>query len=383
MLHPLEALPTEVETKLLALVDRQQELLEFAVNTSSNTRLLRDHGSYDFTEAAETLLRSKLGDNFTDWLSLVEYTGIRINLERLVGHSKADKESVLRDFDHDQAFWLDDDPSFRFAFDPRKSAAHGAAKGCLNPFFERFFGFELLLPDGTGFRKREIYDGYVSKNPTIDRVCGFCDGSMKRDRPKRQRKEYTLEHFFHKELHPSICMHPYNLIPCCDVCNDLRGEHEVLEVDGRALALGEIFHPLLRPARENVELRYYSDDLQPEELEFMRIHVEAWESAISVYSKLYRIPERWLEMWTDIDSVVSGRLRGLIESHRTSGNDEISFNDFEKMVHAAIRSLQGYAYRFEYPAHHWLMWARNDSRRLELLYRSHVETRDLAAPVAK
>jgi hypothetical protein len=367
MLHPLNPLPPELEDKLLKLIDRQRELLLFAVN----------HGAFD-----DDVLRESLGDRFTEWLHIDKYTGVLIYLEQLVGSPQADKESVLRDFDHDQEFWLGDDPSFQFAFDPNSTDAHKAAKGCLNPFFEEFFGFDLLLTNGTGFRKRDIYDGYVLTNSTVDRVCGFCDGSMKRDRPKRQGRDYTLEHFFHKESHPSISMHPYNLVPCCEVCNKERGNREALEVDGRVLTLGEIFHPLLRPARENVELRYYSQGLEPEELEFIRIDREEWESAITVYSELYRIPERWLELWADIDGVVGGRLRALIDLHRNSQGAGITPIAFEQMVHSVLRSLQDYTARYEYPAHYWLMWARNDRRRLKMLYQSHVVTRGLNAPGA-
>lgn len=356
MLHPLNPLPVDVERKLLTLVDRQRELLEFAVN----------HTVFDPSD-----FRKTCGDGFADWLNEKQYTGVLNNLKQLIQCPQSEKEQVLSDFDHDQEFWLNES-SFQFSFDPQKTGAHKAAKGCLNPFFEKFYRFDLLLRDSESLVKRDIFEGYVKKNPSVRGVCAFCDGSMKKDQPRQRFRDYTLEHFFQKDQHPSICLHPYNLIPCCEICQEERGNKEALELNGAPLKFGDIFHPLLRPARERVELQYYSYDLEPEDLKFVDAYLEDCSKGVAVYSQLYRVPQRWKELWMEIDDVVKGRLAGLIENHKYSNNAEVTLRDFEQMIHIAIRSLQPFTNRYAYPACRWLMWARNDPRRVAMLYKSMV-----------
>ncbi|MGB1250553.1 MAG: hypothetical protein ACPG8W_08090 [Candidatus Promineifilaceae bacterium] len=357
MLHPLKPPIKQVEDRLLDLIEWQEKLLVFAAN---------------HTDANETALRTALGDVFTDWLMEKRYTGLRNSLAELVTCPASDKQAVLQDFEHDQNFWLGD-PSFRFAYDMRTDA-HKFGRKCLNLFYEIFYAFDKLLQIDEPFKRTNLYEGYLSNNPNLARVCPFCDGSFTRELPKKGKiTKVTLEHFFHKAAHPTICLHPHNLFPCCAICNSQRADQEMLWLDEAPLSMGDIFHPILNPARNNIEIRYYSRDIHsPDDLEFVKIYKEDWHKAIGVYSTLYRIPARWKELWTEVESVVQTRLWAAIDNHRDSGNAAPSLVEFDNMIGLIIRSLKRYSNRYEYPAHRWLVWVRSESDRVRKLHQAYV-----------
>lgn len=362
MLHRLNPPTAQIEDDLLALVERQRQLLTFACN----------HDHFD-----ESALRVTLGDQFTEWI--LRHSDLRNFLTHLLSCAPADKAEVLADFDHDQEYWAQlNDSTFQFSFSPNKSDAHQYAKECLNCFYTLINSSARLLSPPRQFKRADIIDGYIQENLFLKQICPCCDGNWP-EKPGRNDTPYTLEHFFHKEEHPTICLHPYNLVPMCDVCNSRRGNKEVLEsAPGIQVGVHKIFHPLFRPAKENVELQYYSPDLRPERLQFVNLPTQLgdWSEAITVYDRLYEIPQRWQERWDEIDSVISMQVRTALEAHKYMQQTPPTLIDFERLLGGVINALNEHNGRYQYVAQRWLVWAKQYY--LERLYEAHVTVRSLA-----
>ncbi|MCA9872846.1 MAG: hypothetical protein KC441_04310, partial [Anaerolineales bacterium] len=349
----------QVIDDLLALIDRQRQLLEFACNQDQ----------FD-----ESVLRADLGDQFAGWI--LRHSDLSNSLTQLLSCVQADKAKVLADFDHDQNFWDQmDDSTFKFAFSLDKSTAHKKAKECLNFFYGAISATGPLFPTPKQFKRADIINGYIETNPLLRFICPCCDGNWP-ELSGKDKTPYTLEHFFHKEAHPTICLHPFNLIPMCEVCNSRRGDKEVLgTAPGIQVGAHKIFHPLFRPAKEKVELQYYSPDLRPERLQFVNLptQLDDWREAIAVYDRLYEIPQRWQERWDEIDSVISIQLRTALEAHRYMQQTPLSLIDFERLLGGIIKSLNEHNGRYQYVAQRWLVWAKQYY--LERLYEAHVTAR--------
>lgn len=363
MLHRLKPPTESVESNLFALVDRQRQLLDYA----------RRHNTYN-----EQLLDAELGHSFASWLTARRQNDLLEALKQLIICSEAEKDDVLNGFDHDQEFWAPVDESlFQFAFSPTKTKAHEHAKKCLNTFYKSIPSLAPLLPSPQQFRPEDIIEGYIATNPFLKLLCPCCDGSWP-EQAGRERTPYTLEHFFHKDAHPTVCLHPYNLIPVCGVCNTRRGNKEVLESDSeKSLGIHKIFHPLFRPAKEYVELQYYSRGLNPERLQFVNLptQLDDWREAIEVYDLVYEIPKRWQGQWHQIDEVIGIQIRAGLQGYLSREQPPISLSDFEGIISRIIKDLKEPPGRYQYPAHRWLEWAKQ--YRLENLYEAHVKARDL------
>ncbi|MEM7118486.1 MAG: hypothetical protein AAF614_39050 [Chloroflexota bacterium] len=364
MLHRLSPPAVQVEENLFALVGRQRQLLHFACS----------HTDYD-----EGAFRSELGDSFADWIQAGRHSCLLDDFKQLISCATVDKRLVLADFNHDQKFWeQSDSATFQFAFSPSKTAAHQHAKECLNAFYKSLNSLARLLPVPQQFKRKNVVDGYIATNPFLARICPCCEGDWS-EQVSRSQTPYTLEHFFHKGEHPTICLHPYNLIPMCDVCNSRRGNKEMLHSEtGTYIGIDKIFHPLLRPAIECVELQYYSIDLnKPEKLKFVNLptQLDDWSEAIEGYNFVYEIPKRWQERWNEIDGIIATQVRVALNAHYYSQQSPISRIDFERILSGIILGLNKSAARYHYPAQRWLTWAKQ--YKLQDLYEAHVMERGL------
>lgn len=372
MLHLLNPPDRQCEDDLFALVEWQRKTLLYA----------RDHDRF-----RSNTFRSSLGDDFADWFEDSRRNGhgnqrkafnnFQQNLNALAKCDLSDKQMVLDDFEHDQNFYFHlDDPDFIFAFSPSLSVAHDKAKVCLNAFYE-FLTWEYpaaLVASQRDFHRQDIVESYLERNPTLLSVCPCCDNSW--PEPSRaNRTPYTLEHFFHKDEHASICLHPYNLIPMCGVCNGRRGNKDVLSpTEEEDLSIDQIFHPIERPVRKYAHLQFRSRHLKPEIMNFVNLptRIDDWQTAIDAYEAVYEIPKRWETNWNEIQRTAFSAIQYALQAlqHDGAAIDQALFGQqIERIIETF---MQDYG-RYQYPAGRWLVWAKQ--HKLEHLYEILVEER--------
>ncbi|MCL4266662.1 MAG: hypothetical protein KJ069_25950 [Anaerolineae bacterium] len=371
MLHPLNPPDRQCEDDLFALIELQRKTLTYALN----------HNQFGFDT-----FRIFMGDDFFDWFEDGRNNGQRDqkkafnnfhqNLIALTKFDAAKKQTILDDFDHDQNFYFHlDDHDFMFAFSPVISAAHENAKACLNSFYEFLsWGFPaILMPSGRVFYRQDIVQSYIDRNPILVKVCPCCDNSW--PEPDRAHKTpYTLEHFFHKDEHPTICLHPYNLIPMCRVCNGRRGKKEMLSPkDDIDLSIDQIFHPLERPVRKHADLEFRSRRLEPEIMRFVNLptRIDDWQIAINAYEDVYEIPSRWQANWREIESAASNAISYAIQGVGVPVSRIRFGQELDRIVETFMRDYG----RYQYPAGRWLIWAKTNY--FDALYSAHVESRGL------
>lgn len=376
MLHPLNPPDRQCEDDLFSLIEWQRKMIVYA----------RDHTQFQLNT-----FRQFMGDDFANWFEASRTNGqqdqkkafnnFQQNLNALAKCDLSQKQMVLNDFEHDQNFYFHlDDPIFMFAFSPQISTAHEKAKICLNSFYEFLtWGFPgCLMASHCDFYRQDIVQNYLDQNPILLSICPCCDNSW--PEPSRANKTpYTLEHFFHKEEHPTICLHPYNLVPMCGVCNGRRGNKEMLSPTGNVdITINQIFHPLERPVCNYAQLEFRSRSLKPELMSFVNLptRIDDWQSAIDAYEAVYEIPSRWRASWSEIENTASQAiLHALQASFRIGG--PISRERFSQELELIERTLMQNYGRYQYPAGRWLAWAK--ANYMEKLYEAHVKSRHLAS----
>jgi hypothetical protein len=381
MLHPLKPVDRQCEDDLLALVDWQRKTLTYACT----------HDQF-----RSNTFRTFMGDAFADWFEESRTNGhdkqekafnkFQQELTALVKCVPTQKQTVLDDFEHDLDFYFRlDDPDFMFAFSPDISEAHNKAQVCLNAFYE-FLTWEIpgaLTKSGHNFHRQDIVRSYLEQNPILLAVCPCCDNIWP-EPTRTNNTSYTLEHFFHKEEHATICLHPYNLIPLCNACNSHRGNKEMLCPTGNAdIAISQIFHPIERPAREYAQLEFRSRHLQPEKLFFVNSpkRIDDWQAAIEAYQAIYDIPGRWQTNWKQVQNTANSAIRYAVQGLQ-SGSGSITQEQFEHILNTIVKTFmpdkgeQDYGC-YQYPAGRWLTWAKENY--LCDLYKAHVVSRNVHA----
>lgn len=361
MLHPIN--PPSCIDEFWALVDLQKKMLEFAEANSV------------YTDAA---FKAFVPSEFVDWVIDLRINGKKDSrkaatdfLKDLVDYVKfplAEKSQVLADFVHDQDYFAQlDNPSFSFHFLPGNSSAHEKATGLLVKFYI-FLGEgyppELVgHPSGTApFTKHDVIVGYKRTNPSLEYICPCCDNAFT-DNPRTVGGQgYTIEHYFPKSLYPSLSLHPMNLIPMCNFCNDIKGNVDPLNPLPLPIILSisyaEMFHPYSRPVRGLAKLEVITNPACSESMEFIAKNPPpTYKPSIDSYSIMYQIPDRWNKNRARVD----GRITLYIKRVQKRFNG-VTIDDkiFDQILQESIQELEeGFGIdHLSYPAAHWLAWAR-------------------------
>lgn len=367
MLHPLN--PPTCITELQELINWQRKVLIYARDHSSFNR-----GSYAAAMGADFLAFIAQGKTFSG-NSSKPFKDFESALEQLTNCPLTNKQQVVADFEHDQKFYTYlDDPSFQFALRPAKSKAHQLAQKCLVTFYEFLSSGlpQVLVPAHVKsiFRKPDIVEGYKQTNDFVEYVCPCCD-SQWTDVPGANREGYTLEHYFHKEEYPSICLHPLNLVPMCTGCNNRRHNKDALNPRGSLpIPYDEVFHPLYRPVRRHAELTYIPSASGREQMQFIALPSERknWVNAIDGYGIMYQIPDRWHRLWKRVEQRADRTVRACIRLVTRDGRP-LDQTVFKTVLDDAIYDLETNYEHFNYAAARWLRWARQ--HKFQDLYRDY------------
>lgn len=359
MLHPINS-PSCIN-ELLALVDLQKRMLEFAKANSIYS---------------DATFRTFMPNEFVDWLVILKSTGGKATkkmanrftqeLIDYVKYPQLDKSQVLTDFILDQEYYKrNNDASFTFSLLPAKSTAHEKAKDLLKEFYEFLGeGYPAVLvghsPSSNSFAKSDVVAGFVETNDNVEYICPCCD-SVFTDSANANEKGYTLEHYFPKSLYPSICLHPFNLIPMCSGCNSRKGDIDPLTPSTSPLIqvpYEEVFHPLSRPVRNLAILDFKPGRASLDTMEFVAQNSPpTYEKSIEAYKIMYQIPDRWSKNWTRVDDRIN---RTITRAKKRMIGASIDDQKFDLILQEVIEEFEDSIGKdhLSYPAAKWLEWAR-------------------------
>jgi len=362
MLHPLN--PPCSRRELGFLIGLQRKTLEFSCT-------FKTYNDADYARF--------VGVDFVTWLNSRRHTtldqdkSVRKFFRDMPGLLRCDpalKNQVLSDFIHDQSFYrFFTDPTFHFLFAPSKSPAHAETTKILIYFYD-FLGIagypakvmSHILGSVKGFCKNDVVEGFEATNPGIQYVCPCCDNAFT-DSGNGNAKGYTLEHYFPKSLYPSICLHPYNLIPMCSKCNDVKGQNDPLSPKDHyntlhTVSYADVFHPIYRPVRSIAELLFRSTSGGEVMYFASKDSLRPLNPSITAYELLYDIPPRWKTLWKRVDKRVDDEIKRALKS--LARGQAIDPGLFDRVLQVAIEELEnqcGSEY-LSYPAFRWLSWAR-------------------------
>lgn len=361
MLHPIN--PPSCVNELLALVDLQKKMLEFAEANST------------YSDAS---FKAFVPGVFVDWLLNLKNNGRKDakkvatdflnDLEHYVQYPPAEKRQVLADFIHDQNYYAEiDNSAFNFSLLPAKSAAHEIASNLLKRFYALLgegYPSELvgLSPGLAPFSKKSLVDGYIKNNSNIKFVCPCCDNAFTEVSRTIDGQGYTIEHYFPKSIYPSICVHPMNLIPMCEFCNKRKENIDPLCPLPLPITLSmpysEAFHPHSRPVRNLAMLEFIPDSTVSEHMEFVAKNPPPnYKNSIEAYKIMYQIPDRWIKNRERVDNRIDLCLKRFQKRFKDITIDD---NIFDQILREAIEELEDSfgVDHLSFPAASWLTWAR-------------------------
>jgi len=367
MLHPIN--PPSCVNELLALVDLQKRMLGFAEANSV------------YSDAA---FKTFVPTEFVDWLVDLKVNGrkdakkVAADLLKELGEyvndtvkfPSAEKSQVLADFVSDQEYYAQiDNPIFEFSLLPNKSITHEKASVLLVKFYALLGeGYPSALvghQSGTeSFSKIKVVDGFIEKNPGIAHVCPCCDNPFTDTIRTINGQGYTLEHYFPKSVYPSICLHPFNLIPMCRFCNDRKGAVDPLNPLPSLVRIPytEIFHPISKSVRAMADLCFSSNSAMLTSMEFVAKNPPpTYENSIEAYKIMYQIPDRWNKSWTKVLRKTEVYLKSTFKRYKNQQLDEAVLDEIVVETIADLEEYFGSEY-LNYPAAKWLKWAQANKR---------------------
>ena len=277
MYHPIHRL--DCEPQLKKLNDLARLTIAFGLENDDNT--IEGYQS-DGKEPQQQILVNLLGDEFLNKYgglsfltavraSFIEYfenrdagewlwskqASIAVPVVQLLVIPKSEKQNILQAFDEDLN--LDACISrglFRYS---TICNVNIPALNCVNSIIHNFYT-EILGRSGvpanvmeysTTFNRRDVLSSFIRTNRKL-KVCPGCDGSPPAISGGVVHED--IDHFFPKSKYPFLAIHPLNLTPYCKYCNQTyKRDKDVLDSPGVA-NLTDIYHPYLRPARDEVQI---------------------------------------------------------------------------------------------------------------------------------
>jgi hypothetical protein len=199
---------------------------------------------------------------------------IRPHLLKLVKRSLAEKQGILTviDADLDLAACFTGG-CFHASTIPAgsRAALNGEVKAIFLAFYE-FLNEKGGVPgdkigEHTNLTRQTVLRAYLTAQRGHLSVCPGCDGSP----PSVADGEIhtDLDHFFPKAKYPFLTIHPLNLTPFCKDCNQSYKHQKDALYDTESLvstitSLNEIYHPYIRPARDEIEVGVERDAARQE-----------------------------------------------------------------------------------------------------------------------
>ena len=334
MIHQVQALSDDV-VRLRALVELQLQLLELAA-TQSNV----DNASL------ESHLNGTYRGNASQIAGWVGRHGTLIgNLNTFAAHPNTAEKIVLIDQMRVDANLLftpapkslqvsyncssktGSDPSWKCAasdFCLRFYDIWGYSK---NPGFPDYL-FVAAPMTGQMYTRWDFIDGFLAANDALY-LCAICDATA--FRTQVDSKGHTgIEHFFPKSIYPHLAIHPYNLIPICTYCNNIKNDDDLMQLCGTTLGIQELLLPYQTHQPGLSQMAYVEVGFRgvpvagshPLEIKFKP--ASAFASAATLlnhFGTLYHVEERWNNQLDQIGEQVFRRIQQFLMADVQMGND--------------------------------------------------------------
>ena len=296
-------------------------------------------------------LQSEFGVEIAKWLTDNDVRVLEKLKEICRTKSVADKQVILSDFRHDREFTAHlNDPTFQFQTRPAKT---DPLRTWLVKFYEQLknTGFHPLIcgHHPTDFRDIHWWELFNKENPKRT-MCVTCDGMM------INRK--TIEHYLPKSEYPALSIHPSNLVPMCDKCNNGKDNDDPL--NGRNIT--EIFLPYRDIISQVIDLDF-SSTVGGAEIITIRPTGSAPQltTQVSHYSTVYQIPKRWNDGLNEIASLAIVRLKERLRVLRDEGIPVDRAKFYSVIQRTVVQMEEDWgSYPYCYPATKWLLWAKDN-----------------------
>ncbi len=194
---------------------------------------------------------------------------LRRRINALLAGTDATQRAHLADaFDNDIGFdQRHDAPDFRFRYPGLPGTVRRVAKQLLAAFYDPvlYDGYSIIGPDGTELTldRHLLEHGFFDANAGI-RACPAC--LERRLEEMRSVSIIGCDHYLPKAIYAPLAVHPMNLYFTCMPCNErLKGQKDPLTGARSTRAIAErtqagalcrSYLPFLRPAEEELELRF-------------------------------------------------------------------------------------------------------------------------------
>jgi hypothetical protein len=194
------------------------------------------------------------------------------------------------------------------------------------------------------FSRQDLLGEFVNENKDLV-VCPACDESKHHTSARGVRRS-DIDHYLPKSLYPHLACHPFNLIPICPFCNEVKSNTDPLADDrnGTRRGLGDI--PL--PYRDRSGLASWTylnvrllGPIVP--AQFERIsprRVTHLRNGVHTLRELYDIPARWNED-TIGEQLVTRRLFAWLKVFPARLDAHSTFVDYMDYFLSTIVESQG------------------------------------------
>ncbi len=322
------------------ILDFQEQLLRYCT----------EHGSYVPNE-----LEAILGPDVFRWLgSTPARQRILDRLKNFIGHQEDVRINILEEFQHDREFPArSTDDTYQLGLKHPDTIAQDDLKRMLTDFYEQLtrggFPSQICDCDTQCFTSNDWWEGFKRNNPNLI-TCPICDSTLSIGR--------SIDHFFPKGKYLAVSVHPYNLIPSCVVCNNIKGDRDPIN----GFKFSQVNLPYESTIIDDVQLTFHEDINGSNVVEFEYLTSDPLKiSRIKNFEYLYEIPSRWANQIPEIAEIAIGLLKIRI-SFECENGQTLSEEMVRRSIDCVIERLRKDRGKNHYyfPATEWLCYAKEE-----------------------
>jgi hypothetical protein len=293
MIHPVE-LPDLTRKRLTDLVMLQLRLLKYA----ANTKTLKE------TDCAKFLNKSRRfrgrGAGIAKWL----WRGplrLRLLREFAAGATSTAKLQWVQELSSDVIKLLRREPDGDLHAQNCTVAPVWQQRG--DDFLQKFYSdwYERGFPEcffseviEGPFTRHDFLEAFRNTNYSLY-VCAACDDARAISGQEGDLKS-SIDHYLPKELYPHLILHPFNLVPGCQLCNSAKKTNDITGRPGSRRDLGKIILPYREAGlRESTYLqaKFKGATLFVQFGQLKPLRGFDVQSRIEAFSDVFNIPARW------------------------------------------------------------------------------------------
>ncbi|QIN81586.1 hypothetical protein GBA63_02290 [Rubrobacter tropicus] len=190
-------------------------------------------------------------------------------------------------------------------------------------------------PSAEPFGREQFLSAFLTVNREL-RFCSACD-ETKHYTVSRTGKRAYIDHYFPKSLYPHLACHPYNLVPVCSFCNEIKQDRDPLLRKTRKRR-SKPSHISL-PYRGQSDLGSWTylkvrllDTLPPAAFEELKPQGANYlTDGIETFRELYEVPDRWDKQVDCVGPSLVRHLFQFLDAHfvpRDAGRISVDYMDW-------------------------------------------------------